>query len=260
LGISQKYKYKFERLIELQERVKNVHPLMNKFYPIAIVEAGSINIFDYNTDCKEYKLEHQERDSMNIPKGVRAAFPLEFYDNRSVVVVSEEIFDTIADQIMIFHECVHCYQFETCEIKLRAEIELAKNSVNTDDYFWELHYPFPYDDPNFVDYVGNLFKHLNKNEKDEICKLRKDLKIYLTKEQVEYMVWQEWKEGFARYIENIIKRELGIIENHFGINQPFTRSLFYETGARLSEFIVNRSIDSLQDIEQLYYIMNEDKW
>ncbi|MDF2651870.1 MAG: hypothetical protein K0Q73_7675 [Paenibacillus sp.] len=260
MSISQKYKDQFKRLKDLQIRVNHVHPLLHNYYPIAIVEEGNINIFDYNKNNKQFVLKHVEKDYMNIPMGVRAAFPLECYENRSVVVVTGEVFESIANQIIVFHEYVHCYQFETCEMKLRSQIELAQRSVNTKDYFWELQYPFPYEDTEFVKYVNDLFKALVANDRKELCILRQEIKAYLTSEQVEYMVWQEWKEGFARYIENVIKREMGVKENHFGVNQPYSRPLLYETGSCMAGFLYRNKINDLQDIEELYFIMSEDKW
>jgi len=258
MSMSQKYKQQFEQLVKLQETIKHIHPLLQHYYPIAIVEDGNYHIFDYNMDCKEYRLEHVEKDTMNTPIGVRAAFPLECYDNRAAAVVSGEIFDSVGDQIAIFHENVHCYQFETCELKLRSQFDLARNAVQIEGYYWELQYPFPYEDAVFVGYVSKVLEKLAENNLDGVSNLRREIRSHLTREQVEYMVWQEWKEGFARYIENVIRRELGIQENHF-VEQPYGRTIFYEMGSRLIEFIHHNGGD-LADIEALYHRMNEDTW
>jgi len=53
----------------------------------------------------------------------------------------------------------------------------------------------------------------------------------------EYMVWQEWKEGFARFIENRIRRKLDLSENHDGREEPFDRVVFYEGGAGFLELL-----------------------
>ncbi len=39
--------------------------------------------------------------------------------------------------------------------------------------------------------------------------------------------WKSWrKEGFARYIENKIRRKLELPENHYGADEPFNRIVF----------------------------------
>lgn len=260
MNIAEKYRDPLKEFVLLQQRVRHIHPFLNKCYPIAIIEDGYLNIFDYDPDKIQYKLEHREPDSMNTPKGVRAAFPLKCYDNRATVVVSGEVFDTISDRIILFHECTHCYQFETCESRLREGIELARKSVNSDRYFWELHYPFPYEDGYFGEYAQKLIVGLNMRHAEEVYRLRKEIKNHLTKEQSEYMVWQEWKEGFARYIENVIKRELGVKENHFGIAQPYSRPFFYESGSRLIGLVNEKQPEAIKDIERLYHLMDEDNW
>lgn len=260
MNISKKYEEQFRNLIELQQTIRHIHPLLHRYYPVAIIEDGNINVFDYDNAREQYDLVHVEEDKMNIPKGVRAAFPLEGYGHRCVVVVSGEVFDHLAAQVDIFHENVHCFQYETCENKLRSHIELARTSVNTDTYFWELHYPFPYHDACFVKYAGKSFQAMTANDREGLRNLRKGIKAYLGKEQAEYMVWQEWKEGYARYIENAIKRELQVKENRYGVNPPYGRPIFYELGSQLTSFLQrNRACDP-QDIEQLYHIMNEDRW
>ena len=74
------------------------------------------------------------------------------------------------------------------------------------------------------------------------------------------MVWQEWKEGFARYIENRIKHHLVIDQNHGGMDEPYRRTTFYETGSQLIDFIVGASPSSLEKIEELYYALKDDRY
>lgn len=42
----------------------------------------------------------------------------------------------------------------------------------------------------------------------------------------EYMVWQEWKEGFARVIENRIRDRLGLPQNAGGSSSLLIRTVF----------------------------------
>ncbi len=66
------------------------------------------------------------------------------------------------------------------------------------------------------------------------------------------MVWQEWKEGVARFIENLISRRLGFRENHYGAEKPFSRVSFYEGGARFIGFLSRDNKNLLVDIEGLF--------
>jgi hypothetical protein len=252
--IALKYSDKFKALLKLQNEVKSIHPLLSEHFPIAIVEDKQLHIFEYNK--ARYSLSHIEPDTMNIPVGVRAAFPLECMHNQAVVVVTGEVFDTVSEQVIIFHEFVHCYQYQTCEIQLREHIDLAKRSVNT-NYSWELNYPFPYSDNQYIEITRSLFESLDKNDR-LIGSTRRKLKESLTTEQVDYMVWQEWKEGFARYIENQIRAFLGINLNHGGQDEPYRRTTFYEMGSQLIKLIVQASPGSLYRIEELYYALQND--
>ncbi|MEW6049180.1 MAG: hypothetical protein AB1609_22375, partial [Bacillota bacterium] len=47
----------------------------------------------------------------------------------------------------------------------------------------------------------------------------------------EYMIWQEWKEGYARLVENRLRRLWNLPENHAGGVPPFSRVSFYESGS-----------------------------
>jgi hypothetical protein len=66
------------------------------------------------------------------------------------------------------------------------------------------------------------------------------------------MVWQEWKEGFARFVENTIRRRLGMEENHYGVEEPFHRVTFYEGGSKFIGFLGKQEPGLLVDIENLF--------
>lgn len=252
------YKAKFESLLKLQDQVKHIHPLLQEHYPIAIVEEGNFYIFEYLQSG--YELTKVEPDTMHIPHGIRAAFPLESLQYQVAVVVTGEVFDSVDEQVIIFHEFVHCYQFQTCEMSIRENIGLAQRALQSGDYSWELHYPFPYTDQQFTQWTRTLFDGIAKKDNEQIATSRIRLKACLTAEQIEYMVWQEWKEGFARYIENRIKKQLGIELNHGGSKEPFSRTTFYEMGSQLIELIVEASPSAHNAIEELYYALNSDQY
>ncbi|NMO98182.1 hypothetical protein [Paenibacillus lemnae] len=256
--IATKYYNGFESLLNLQNEVEEIHPLLTEHYPIAIVEDEHFYIYEYQE--AGYRLTHIEPDTMNIPIGVRAAFPLECMQYQAVVVVTGEVFDTVKELIVVFHEFVHCYQYHTCEMDLRKQIELAKRSLNSESYSWELDYPFPYTNNQYIQLTKTLLESIEKKDLKQIGAARRKLKECLTSEQVEYMVWQEWKEGFARYIENRLNAQLGINQNHWGKEEPYGRPTFYEVGSRLIDLIVKASPSSLYRIDELYYALNSDQY
>ncbi len=69
-----------------------------------------------------------------------------------------------------------------------------------------------------------------------LTKTRAKLHTALSPLDWEYMVWQEWKEGYARHVENKIQRELGLKVNTFGEEPPYSRITFYAGGAAHFEF------------------------
>ena len=68
----------------------------------------------------------------------------------------------------------------------------------------------------------------------------------------EYLVWQEWKEGFARYIENRIRARLGLDPNRFGAEEPYNRITFYVGGSDYISLLVEDRPELIQDPKALY--------
>lgn len=255
------YLDKLQAIVELQATIKDTHPLFDEHYPIAVYEpdGGQIFIYDFDKDANSYQLTGIEPDTLGLFAGIRAAFPLPCYHNRACVVVSGEVFDSIWEQIIVFHEMVHCYQFNTTELELRANLEIERASVMTNNYSWELHYPFPYDDENVIALIDQLLIKLAAKELASVFPIRNELRRYLNTEQYEYMVWQEWKEGFARFVENKIKKKLGLEEMHAGAVSPYSRITLYETGSGLIDCIINDNPECMRDSKKLFHIMMENE-
>ena len=93
---------------------------------------------------------------------------------------------------------------------------------------------------------------MEKGLEAETFKSRKQLKKYLNQIDFEYLTWIEWKEGFARVIENRIKSSLGIEENYSGKVKPHNRVSFYYSGAKLIEYLVGKEPALYVDIESLF--------
>jgi ADP-ribose pyrophosphatase YjhB (NUDIX family) len=248
LPVQRKYAPHLQKVFDIRTQIEAIHPLLTQVFPIAIVDADQFLIFDVDPSGKRYTFVKQAPTPMPIPKGVRAAFPLECYGGKPACVVTDDVFDTLEGYVTLFHEFVHCYQSETCEAKLKATLNVARQAQAANDFMWEINYPFPYTAPDFVETYAAFLEAAARQEHDTARECRARLRESLRAEDFEYMIWQEWKEGFARFIENRIQQRLGLEENHGGAEQPFNRVTFYEGGARL----IASQPRPASDIERLF--------
>ncbi len=253
LQMLERYKQQLQKVYELQQQIVDVHPLLRQVYPVAIVVDDQFCIFDIDDSGQAYTYVKQAPTPMPIPQGVRAAFPLECYGNKAACVVTEDVFDTLDGYVTIFHEFVHCYQMATRETALKETLTIAQKSQASSDFMWEINHPFPYATPDFVETYIAFLEAATHHRHDIIRGCRAQLRAHLRTEDFEYMVWQEWKEGFARHIENLIKQRLGLAENHGGATPPFSRVTFYEGGARFIATLAAAHPELATDIEQLFH-------
>ncbi|BCX03836.1 MAG: hypothetical protein KatS3mg053_1774 [Candidatus Roseilinea sp.] len=238
-----------QKIFIVQESIQDIHPFLESLFPIAIVEDDHFLIYDTEPNDRRYTFIRKAATPMPIPQGVRAAFQLASYDNRMACVVTGDVFDEPDGYVTIFHEFIHCQQAEICEQKLKQQLSVARQAQAVNDYMWEINHPFPYAVPEFVrPYQSFLHAHTLS----EIESIREQLRGVLKQDDYEYMVWQEWKEGFARFIENRIRRRLGLPENHGGGEQPFSRVVFYEGGARYIEKLSMQEPELTVQIEKLF--------
>lgn len=256
--VQLKYDSDLQKIFEVQNKIKDIHPFLEKVFPIAIVRDNYFFVFDADSSGKRYVFVKESPTPMPVPKGVRAAFPLECYEGKIACIISGEIFESLEGYATIFHEFMHCHQWQICEPKLKQKLGVAQKALANKDYMWELNYSFPYDNSKFTETYSLFLKALGENNPDEVFKYRNQLKQILSKDEFEYMVWQEWKEGFARFVENQIRDRLGLKENHYGIEKPFHRISFYEGGARFIEFWGKQEPKLLVEIEELFNKMLND--
>lgn len=245
------YAERLQEIWRIRSKIMDIHPLLKQMFPVAVVEGNQFLVYDLDLSSKRYVLAHQAPTPMPVSPGVRAAFPLECYGGRVACIVTGEVFDSLAGYVTIWHEFVHCYQWETCESRLREELEIARQAVARNDPMWELNYPFPYGDQGFTERY-TAFLQAATGKPDDILACRTRLQESLVPGDLEYMIWQEWKEGLARYIENRIRSRLGLEEHHGGREVPFDRVSFYEGGARLIAFLGQSEPGLLLDIEALF--------
>jgi len=249
-----------QALLFLQKEIAGLHPFLERAFPIAIVDGDQFYVFDVGSadgPGHRYAFVLQAPTPMPIPRGVRAAFPLACYGDRPACVVTGDVFDSMEGYVMVFHEFVHCQQWETCEARLKQSLGIARQAQAENDVMWEINYAFPYGDPRFVETYLAFLDAAGEGRLDDVQASRRRLHQTLDPGDWEYMVWQEWKEGLARYIENQIRNRLELRENHGGQDPPFDRVTFYEGGSRLIGTLGQHEPELLQDIEALFHRLYE---
>lgn len=247
--MTSKHLSTLQNVVDVREIIQDLHPFLGKLFPIAIVEDDHFLIYDIGPNDQRYRFVRRAAAPMPIPKGVRAAFHLADYDDRMACVVTGDVFDEADGYATIFHEFIHCQQAESCEQKLKDRLEVARQAHEANDPMWEINHPFPYASPEFALLYQAL---LNSHSLPDIESTHQHLRSALERRDYEYMVWQEWKEGFARFVENRIRRRLGLEESHGGKKQPFGRVAFYGGGAHYIEALGRREPSWTVRIEELF--------
>lgn len=249
------YNNQLVRVFQYRDSLEGVHPFVRNLFPIAIAEEGHFYVFDLDSTGGEYRIMTHQEIQMQVPRGVRAAFPLEFYDNKCACVVSGDVFESPLGYVTIFHEFVHCHQWNTVEPRLRQILPLAQKAAQKEDFMWEINYPFPYQDNWFTETYRAFIKAAREKDEKNVILLRAELASIMNEDDYQYMVWQEWKEGFALFVENKMRAHLKLPENKVGQNPPFSRTVFYAGGAALIDYLTDRNPALLTDLESLFYSM-----
>jgi hypothetical protein len=250
--VAQHYGQSLNKIFEYQAQVADLHPALASVYPVAIVENGQIFVFEPDLANQSFRPVNAFPDTMKIPVGIRAAMPLSFWGNRMACVVSGEVFDSPTGYALILHEYVHCYQWETCELRLKEGMSVYQQAMKKNDYMWELQYPFPYGDAKISSLYAERMSALAQNQPAAADRTQAQLRKMLPAADWEYMTWQEWKEGLARWLENRIRLRLGLPENQNGCRPPFDRVTFYCGGARLIDYLERATPGLAGNIESLY--------
>jgi hypothetical protein len=248
----EKHLASLAQLKDTQMRIRDIHPIFDISYPVAIVKEGKFFIYDIPLGCTEYRFIKSEPCPYSLPAGVRAAFPMECYGDKMAAVVTEDVFDSLQGYITILHEFVHCAQGMSCEMQLKDQLEISKEYKRKKDYMWEINHPFPYEGKAFTDLYAKYMDALSQSDIQRIKFIRGQLARLLSKQDAEYLLWQEWKEGFPRFLENKICKRFQMMENHRGNEEPFSRTSFYESGSRYIQVIEGYSPIIAADMERLF--------
>lgn len=230
-----------DKVVNAFHQIKSLDMSLSELHPVAIVNENIFYVFDYDNDMNEYAYKMKSGlQGVTVPMNILAAFPLDFYHGKPSAIISENALKNQKDIVSIFHEFVHCYQYETCEIEIKKRLKISEIKLKTNDSMWELNHPFPYEDSQFV----KIFTGMNELSSYETADFYRMTSYYgklagiLNETDYEYMIWQEWKEGYARFIENRIRSFFGLEQNIQELKEPFCRVSFYESGSRHISFLL----------------------
>lgn len=251
----ERYLERINELIPIHHKVAWINPAIRGLYPVVIVEGEQLFIYDFDADQACYQFIKRVPSPIPIPKGVRAAFQLRDYGGRIVCVVTPEIFDTPEGYVTILHEFVHCYQYETCEQELKLRLDIARQASEKGDFMWEIQHPFPYQAKSFVGGYAGFLAAVQQADEQAILGARHALRAYLGLHDFEYMIWQEWKEGFARWVENGVRQTLGFPERTSGLEVPYSRQTFYAGGAAYIDHLHQQDSSVVKDLQRLFTLM-----
>ncbi|HZK34766.1 MAG TPA: hypothetical protein VFD33_05615 [Bacillota bacterium] len=252
-----KNKRSLEKLSDLQREIGDIHQLFSSSYPVTIVENNVLYIYDL-VQSDKYDLVKTVASPFPVPVGVRAAFPLEAYDMKISAVVTGDVFDSKEGYVTILHEFVHCAQYNSCEADLKEGLDIWRKYRLENNHTWEISHSFPYDNKAFIDLFSQYNDSLAQADIYKAKAIRMDLMKTLGRLDFEYLIWQEWKEGLARYIENEIRARLGLKGNHYGHGKPYTRISFYESGSEYIRLIDREKAEIVGDMGSLFFEMNTD--
>ena len=251
-AVTGRFRAELEKVSSYREKVADLHPAFAKTYPVALAEDGRLTVFEPGADGRTWTLAARAPVKPLLPVGVKAAMPLGFWGNRMACVVTPEIFAVPGGYAVILHEFVHCYEWETVEGKLKEGLEINREAMARRDFMWELQYPFPYGNGEVKRVYELWLAALEKGRTKKAGHWRSLLRKGLSSRDWEYMTWQEWKEGLARYLENRVRSRLAMGINLPDPNPPFDRVTFYRGGELLITRLQKSEPGLDKDIERLY--------
>ncbi len=66
------YLSQLQKIFEIQENIQDIHPFLQKLYPVAIVEDGYFLIYDVEPGSQQYSFVKKTAVPMPMPQGVHA--------------------------------------------------------------------------------------------------------------------------------------------------------------------------------------------
>lgn len=241
-----------QNLLKTHQAIRDIHPFLEHLHPIAVVDGDSLQIYDAPEGSQSYQFQKTIAAPFPMPPVIHAAFPLAGNGNRTTCVVTPDVFDSQVGHAIIFHEMMHCQQVANGEYTLKKRLPLARISEAKQDWMWEINHAFPYEDSRFEEIYATYLAALQNKDSTAITESRQQLRQFLPPLDYQYMIWQEFKEGFARMIENRIRKHLNLPINHEGATSPFSRVSFYYSGEKMINHLAEKNPALLNNIEALF--------
>jgi hypothetical protein len=244
-------------LVKVQTKVKDVYPCLEKFQPVAVPYKDSLIIFDYDSSENSYKLIKETTQPFPLHEGIQASFPLSVYDNKPTCIVNPKTFNSAVGYTTIMHEFIHCCQYNSVEPELKSNLEIYKTAMKNKNYSWEIAHPFDWDDSVLVNLYDTYKQALETNDIKSTKEYRFRIKRHLSGIDFEYLLWEEWKEGLARYVENKVHDRLNIERNNYGKDKPYNRASFYYSGELLITKLAEINPELPTDMKSLFEKMRD---
>jgi len=236
-------------VLKKKQEACQVHSLFNYQYPIGIGVSNKLHVFLEQSEGYQYKFTVTL--PMEIQEGTKAAFSVDKLEDCCCIITPGCLKESNF-YATILHEFVHCYQDRTCEQDLKGKLEIYQRAFSSHNYMWEINHAFPYTHPDYIKFFRNISRLDYHKTMEALSKLKSTLEVI----HYEYMIWQIWKEGFARFIENKILRMNRIVENDGG-NEPEdpNRTSLYFTGDRIWRQLELQDANLIEDIEKAFYVL-----
>lgn len=228
------------------------HPVLGTRPPVAVSHQNQLYIFDTDSASTAYHFIRTVPPPFQLPEAIRASFPLASYGNRTTSIVTADIFNTRAGYATLLHEFVHCYQANTVESDLKNPLTVYQQAMKEKHYTWELDYDFPYSDSMFVALYSRWVQALAAGDVEAQRTSRRRLRAQLSKASYEYLVWEEWKEGFARYIENLARKQWGLPSHPAEPAAPYNRVSLYASGSLYIQSLIRTEPTLANHLDQLF--------
>lgn len=105
-GLKEKFISKtllsLEKLLELHKQIKDIDISVSKLYPVTLVEDNTFFVFDLNESGEKYEYKLESPTPMQMPKGILAAFPLDFYYDKPSAIISDQALMIFKDTYLFF--------------------------------------------------------------------------------------------------------------------------------------------------------------
>ena len=239
------------KISALQAAIRDLHPLFDRLYPIGVVADDRLLVYDVDPGQRAYRLVRDSVIPGLVAEGTRTTVPLSDHGNRPVCIVTRDAFDTVDGCISVLHEFVHCAQWETCEPELSAGLRTAYKRVGQ-VHVWEARYPFGYDNYRLDNSYRRMLVALEGGDLATGLSCHAAAAAVLSALDREFMIWHEWKEGFARWLENKARRRLGVRRNESGRTGPFGPEAFHIGGAELIHLLVRHEPPLASQLAEFY--------